>query len=338
MKLTAREHGHRARLDGGLPGGAGALPEHARRPALRPLRRGELPRLRRARPARVLRAAAHRGRAADDLAADAAGLPRRLRGARRLRADLLAPHLVEALGHLRRARRSRPPRPAATGCGSIDTEIGVGRRSRCSRSRSSACSSAGRPTRRSTRSSSATTASARAPLHRRHARVPREGRPDRARAERSPGSLLNVKPILDDRGRRGAAADARARAPEGVRGVPQALRGRRRPDGPGLAVGIAHAEAPDAVEQLRAIVLASRPAGRDQARDEPRRRRRHARRARARSASSGSRTRAVTLTAAPRCGIAGRSRQGRRESPTADAIVATSTQCGASRSRWLSRS
>jgi fatty acid-binding protein DegV len=30
-------------------------------------------------------------------------------------------------------------------------------------------------------------------------------------------------------------------------------------DGPGLSVGIAHAEAADAVEQLQAIVLASRP-------------------------------------------------------------------------------
>ena len=38
--------------------------------------------------------------AADDLAADAAGLPHRLPRARRLRADLLAAHLREALGHV----------------------------------------------------------------------------------------------------------------------------------------------------------------------------------------------------------------------------------------------
>ena len=31
-------------------------------------------------------------------------------------------------------------------------------------------------------------------------------------------------------------------------------------DGPGLVVGIAHAEAPDTVEELRALVLATRPA------------------------------------------------------------------------------
>ena len=58
-----------------------ALPEHARRPALRPLRRGELPRLRRARPVRLLRAPAHADGPAHDVAADAAGLPLGLRGA-----------------------------------------------------------------------------------------------------------------------------------------------------------------------------------------------------------------------------------------------------------------
>ena len=42
-----REHGDRPRLDRRLPGGAGALPELAGRAALRPLRRRELPRLRR---------------------------------------------------------------------------------------------------------------------------------------------------------------------------------------------------------------------------------------------------------------------------------------------------
>ena len=95
-----REHRDRARLDGRLPGRPDPLSEHARRAAVRPLRRGELPRLRRARPARVLRAAAHRRRAADHLAADAAGLPVHLQRARRLRADLLAAHLLETVGHV----------------------------------------------------------------------------------------------------------------------------------------------------------------------------------------------------------------------------------------------
>ena len=64
----------------------------------------------------------------------------------------------------------------------------------------------------------------RAPLHGRHARVPRQGRPDRARA----GASRQPPPRQadpDDRGRRGAPAHARARSPEGDRGVPQALRG-----------------------------------------------------------------------------------------------------------------
>ena len=51
------------------------------------------------------------------------------------------------------------------------------------------------------------------------------------RAKALMGSLLNVKPILSIDGRRGRAADAGPRPDEGVRGVPQALRGGddRRP-------------------------------------------------------------------------------------------------------------
>ena len=72
------------------------------------------------------------------------------------------------------------------------------------------------------------------------------------------GSLLNVKPILSiedgevvpltrARGRGKAFEEFRKRFEEATT------------DGPGLSVAIAHAEAADAVEQLRAIVLASRP-------------------------------------------------------------------------------
>ena len=72
------------------------------------------------------------------------------------------------------------------------------------------------------------------------------------------GSLLNVKPILAiengevvpvtrARGRAKAFEEFRKRFEEATT------------DGPGLSVGIAHAEAEDAVEQLRGIVLASRP-------------------------------------------------------------------------------
>ena len=72
------------------------------------------------------------------------------------------------------------------------------------------------------------------------------------------GSLLNVKPILAieegevvpvtrARGRGKAFDEFRKRFEEATT------------DGPGLSVGIAHAEAEDAVEQLREIVLAARP-------------------------------------------------------------------------------
>ena len=50
-------------------------------------------------------------------------------------------------------------------------------------------------------------------------------------------------------------------------------------DGPGAArSAIAHADAPDAVEQLQAIVLREPAAGASRARHDARRRRRHARR------------------------------------------------------------
>src|SRR4051812_34638179 len=87
-----REHRDRRRLDGRLPGGARALPELARRAAVRPLRRRELPRLRRALAAGVLRTAAHRDGDTIDLPADAGLLPRRLRAAERVRADPVRAH------------------------------------------------------------------------------------------------------------------------------------------------------------------------------------------------------------------------------------------------------
>ncbi len=84
----------------------------------------------------------------------------------------------------------------------------------------------------------------------------RGGRIGRAKA--LAGNLLNVKPILTiqdgevvplarARGRQKAFEEFRKRFEEAT------------VDEPGLAVGIAHAEAAEAVEQLRAIVLASRP-------------------------------------------------------------------------------
>jgi DegV family protein with EDD domain len=83
------------------------------------------------------------------------------------------------------------------------------------------------------------------------------GRIGRARA--LAGSLLNVKPIL-------TIADGEVLPLTRVRGRQKALDEFRKRfeagtvDGPGIAVGIAHAEAPETVEELRALVLAARPA------------------------------------------------------------------------------
>ncbi|HXH87017.1 MAG TPA: DegV family protein [Gaiellaceae bacterium] len=78
------------------------------------------------------------------------------------------------------------------------------------------------------------------------------------RAQALAGSLLNVKPIL-------TIADGEVVPLTRVRGRQKALAefGRRFSEatkaGNGLHVAIAHAEADEAVEQLRAIVLAARP-------------------------------------------------------------------------------
>ena len=82
------------------------------------------------------------------------------------------------------------------------------------------------------------------------------GRIGRARALM--GNLLNVKPIL-------AIEDGEVVPVTRVRGRAKAFEEFRRrfeaatTDGPGLGIGIAHAEADEAVEQLEAIVLATRP-------------------------------------------------------------------------------
>jgi len=84
----------------------------------------------------------------------------------------------------------------------------------------------------------------------------RGGRIGRARA--LAGSLLNVKPIL-------TIAGGEVVPLTRVRGRQKALEEFRRrfeaatSDGPNLAVGIAHAEAAETVERLRALVLATRP-------------------------------------------------------------------------------
>jgi DegV family protein with EDD domain len=78
------------------------------------------------------------------------------------------------------------------------------------------------------------------------------------RAKALMGSVLNVKPILgieDGEVVPLTRARGRAKAFEEFRKRFEAA----TTDGPGLDIGIAHAEAEDAVEQLRGIVLATRP-------------------------------------------------------------------------------
>jgi DegV family protein with EDD domain len=78
------------------------------------------------------------------------------------------------------------------------------------------------------------------------------------RAKALMGSLLNVKPIL-------GIEDGEVVPVSRVRGRAKAFEEFRKrfeaatTDGPGLGIGIAHADAEEAVEQLEAIVLASRP-------------------------------------------------------------------------------
>ena len=78
------------------------------------------------------------------------------------------------------------------------------------------------------------------------------------RAKALAGSLLNVKPIL-------TIVDGEVVPLTRVRGRQKALEEFRKrfeeatSDGPGLAMGFAHAEAEETVEQLREIVLAARP-------------------------------------------------------------------------------
>ena len=181
-------------------------------------------------------------RAADDLAADAAGLRLDLPRARRLRAHLLAAHLVEALGHVPERVAGRGRRAATASAWSTRSRPRSG--SACSRSRSRSCSSAGRPTRRSRRSSGRYRERARASSSRstRSSSSPRAAAS--AAARRSPGSLLNVKPIL-------TIEDGEVVPLTRVRGRQKALEEFRKrfeeatTDGPGLGVGIAHAEAED---------------------------------------------------------------------------------------------
>ena len=251
-----REHGDRARLDRRLPAGARALRELADGSALRPLRRREPARLRRDRAGGVLRAAANGDRAADDVAADAGRLPRDVRGARGIRAHLLAAALREALRHVRERAHGGCASSAATRCAS-STPRPRRRRSRCSASRSSGGSSAGRATRRSTSSSRASSGDASLIFTVDTLEfLQKGGRIGKAAA--FAGNLLHIKPIL-------TIEDGEVLPLKRVRGNQKAVQEFARAftestrDTPNLHVGIAHADAPEREQALRALVADLRP-------------------------------------------------------------------------------
>ena len=110
------------------------------------------------------------------------------------------------------------------------------------------------------------------------------------RAQALAGTLLNVKPILSVRRRRGRSRSARCAAARRRSRSSRRVFTAATENAPGLRVAIAHADAPEWIDVLTDLVAEGAAAGGDRARREPRRRRRHACRARAPSASSGSRT------------------------------------------------
>ena len=262
-------------------------------------------------PSAVLRAAGEREGDADDVAADARRLPRRLRRARaQVRADPLDPALLDPVGDVReRGGRSRAPGRRHRARDRLGHRLG---RAGDARARRSAPPRA-RDDRRGDRCARRPLQGRPPPaLHGQHARVPGARRPHRprGRARREPAER-EADP--HDPRRRGRAAEARARQREGVRGVPRAVRGDvdrlaapegrdRACRGPRPAAGARGARRP-------------RPAaGRDRDRNHARRRSRHPRRARDGRASSGTRTTSFKRPSGSRRSAARRARSSSRRS------------------------
>ena len=294
-----REHRGRPRLDRRLPGGRRALPELARscRCTCASATRATATTSSSGRTSSTS-GCATRARAADDLAADAGRLPSRpTRSSPQLRAHPLAPHPGDALRHVRRARGAAAEELGGGKVRAIDT------RHRVRRGSAMLALAIQRRLERGTTDEEidalvdALQGERRDPLHGRHARVPRRGgRIGRAAA--FAGQLLNVKPILDDRGRRGRPAEARARAARRRSPSFSSSSSTRRSTTDHLRVG--HRARRRARARPNARASSSRASGR---RRRSRSRRRSARSsartpARGPSASSGSRTTGVTVRTA----------------------------------------
>ena len=186
---------------------------------------GGLPRPRRDLLARLLRAAADRARAADDVAADAAGLPRAYEELAQYE-RIYSLHLsAEALGDVSVGRPGSGRRRRRTGR-VVDTEtasLAVAH----ARARDRAAARPGHDRRRDRGADRALQAGQQRRLHGRHARVPAEGRPHRQGAgARRLAAQRQADPL--GRGRRDRAGRQGARPPEGARGV-RRLFERRRP-------------------------------------------------------------------------------------------------------------
>ena len=165
----------------------------------------------------------HGAHAADDLAADPSGLPGRVRGAVGLRAHPLGPHRVEALRHVRERRPRgagagrRPGAPAR-----LADRLGS---DRDARARDPAAARTRHDRRGGGGVRGALRARDRPALHGRHARVPRQGRPDRTCAgARRPAAQRQAD--AHHHGRGGGAAEAGPRRRQGDRRVRQPLHRR----------------------------------------------------------------------------------------------------------------
>ena len=195
-------------------------------------------------------------RAADDLAADAGRLPRRLRGARARYDRILSVHLASNLSGTFQSANTAAEELGGGRVRTIDSES-ASVATRCSASRSSAGSSAARATKRSTSSSRATCASTGCSSPSTRSSSSRAAAAS-ARAKAFAGQLMNVKPILSIR-------DGEVIPVKRVRGNRKAFQefvdalDTQTRDEPGLRVGIAHADAPERMAELEKMVRDRRP-------------------------------------------------------------------------------
>ena len=258
VKLTADNTAVVLDSTADFPDAPDALPELPDRPAVRPLRRRELPGLRRHDGRPLLRAAADRSRAADDLAADARRLPRHVRGARAGRYErILSIQISSTLSGTFASAQSAAELLGGDAVRVIDSRT-VSAALAHARARRAAPARARHDRRGDRRVRRALPARPPAALHRQHARVPRARRPHRPR-----GGVRGEPPEREadphDPRRRGDPAQARAREREGVRRVSVDCSRRPRRTRRTSKVGIAHAAAPERLAALRELVEHVRP-------------------------------------------------------------------------------